>query len=560
MQILGLHVADFTLLVLYLLGIAGLGLWVSRSVRTEGDFFLGGRRFGKFFAIFHQFGTGTHADQPVAVTGKAHEIGLAGIWYQWLWLFCTPFYWLLAPIFRRLRYVTTGDFFERRYGTYLGQAYAVVGLAIFMLNIGIMLNGTGRIVESVTGGALSQLWAILLITLFFVVYAVVGGMVAAVITDAVQGMFIIVLSFILLPFVIAKAGGFTQLHQLLTPDKFSLVAPRDVTLFFIVMTVVNALVNIVTQPHTNENCGVARNERDASVGFVFGPAIKRVCTIAWAFTGVAAIALYPDLAHHEDAFGVAARDLLPVGLVGLMVASIMAANMSSCDSFLVDASALFTRNLYAPYPSLAYWLPGLPLIPLLLLGAVTSLAPGTPATGQASQRIVLLVLTATTAAAQILMVRSLLAWRRQPDSAPSEDQQHVTVGRLVSVITVCGGIGFALVIPSVAQGLKYFWIASALMGPAWWLGVVWRRANRWGAWASFLGALAAWLISWLVLGWDEPHQMALYLPVAFLAHIFVSLMTPPEPHRKLRDFYLLLRTPVGREEQLRRRGVEIVME
>ncbi|MCD6351583.1 MAG: sodium:solute symporter family protein, partial [Armatimonadetes bacterium] len=236
MQILGLHVADFTLLVLYLLGIAGLGLWVSRSVRTEGDFFLGGRRFGKFFAIFHQFGTGTHADQPVAVTGKAHESGLAGIWYQWLWLFCTPFYWLLAPIFRRLRYVTTGDFFDRRYGAYLGQAYAVVGLAIFMLNIGIMLNGTGRIVESVTGGALSQLWAILLITLFFVVYAVVGGMVAAVITDAVQGMFIIVLSFILLPFVIAKAGGFTQLHQLLTPDKFSLVAPRDVTLFFIVMT------------------------------------------------------------------------------------------------------------------------------------------------------------------------------------------------------------------------------------------------------------------------------------------------------------------------------------
>jgi len=371
-QVLGLHIADFAILLVYLLGITALGLWVSRSVRTEGDYFLGGRRFGKFFPILHQFGTGTHADEPVAVTGKAHEIGLAGIWYQWLWLFCTPFYWLLAPVFRRLRYVTTGDFFERRYGACLGHAYAVLGLSIFMLNIGIMLNGTGRIVDAVTSGAIPHLWAIVIITVFFVVYAIVGGMVAAVVTDAVQGVFIVVLSFVLLPFVMGRVGGFHQLHQVLSPEKLSLVAPSDVTLFFIVMTVVNALVNIVTQPHTNENCGVARDERDAAVGFVFGPAIKRVCTIAWAFTGVAALALYPDLAHHEDAFGAAARDLLPVGLVGLMVASIMAANMSSCDSFLVDASALFTRNLYQLFPRLAYLLPGAPLVPLLLLGAVAS--------------------------------------------------------------------------------------------------------------------------------------------------------------------------------------------
>lgn len=555
MQVLGLHVADFAVLLVYLLGITALGLWVSRTVKTEGDFFLGGRRFGKFFAILHQFGTGTHADQPVAVAGKAHEIGLAGIWYQWLWLFCTPFYWLLAPVFRRLRYVTTGDFFERRYGAYLGQAYALVGLAIFMLNIGIMLNGTGRIVEAVTGGAIAQLWAIVIITLFFVVYAIVGGMVAAVVTDAVQGVFIIALSFVLLPYVIGKVGGFRQLHEVLSPDKFSLVAPREVTLFFIVMTVINALVNIVTQPHTNENCGVARNERDASVGFVFGPAIKRVCTIAWAFTGVAAIALYPNLGHHEDAFGTAARDLLPVGLVGLMVASIMAANMSSCDSFLVDASALFTRNLYMPFPALAYVLPGAPLAPLLGVGVWTSAMAA-----RWDRAAVLAVLTLAAIASQVLLIANLWRWRRHPEQAPPEEKQHVLVGRLVSVVTVCGGIGFALVIPSVAQGLKYFWIASALMGPAWWLGVVWPRANRWGAWASFLGALGAWLVSWLALGWDEPHQMALYLPVAFGAQIFVSLLTPPEPHRKLRDFYLLLRTPVGRENQLRRMGVEIVME
>ena len=73
---------------------------------------IGGRRFGKLFSTFFAFGAGTHSDQAVSVAAKTYTTGMSGIWYQWLWLFVTPFYWLIAPIYRRCRCITTGDFFE----------------------------------------------------------------------------------------------------------------------------------------------------------------------------------------------------------------------------------------------------------------------------------------------------------------------------------------------------------------------------------------------------------------------------------------------------------------
>ena len=74
-----------------------------------------GRRFGKPFMIFFAFGAGTSGNDAVGVSAKTYTNGLSGIWYQWLWLFCTPFYWLIAPVMRRMRALTTGDYFEYRY-------------------------------------------------------------------------------------------------------------------------------------------------------------------------------------------------------------------------------------------------------------------------------------------------------------------------------------------------------------------------------------------------------------------------------------------------------------
>ena len=94
----GLNWIDGVVVVIYLVGITVMGVWMGRRITGIDEFFMP-RKFGKGMMIMHAFGTGTASDQAVTVSSATFRSGISGIWYQWLWLFVTPFYWLIAPIF-----------------------------------------------------------------------------------------------------------------------------------------------------------------------------------------------------------------------------------------------------------------------------------------------------------------------------------------------------------------------------------------------------------------------------------------------------------------------------
>jgi polygalacturonase/Na+/proline symporter len=499
--LLGLSFADWIVIVAYIVGITAVGLYANRKVAGTGDYFMGGRRFGRLLMIAQAFGTGTRTEQVVAVSGGAASVGLAAIWFQWLYLFSTPFFWILAPIYRRLRYLTVGDFFEKRFGTAMGATYAAVGLAYFIITTGIMLKGAGVTIEAITGGAVSTEAAVIAMVLFFVVYSITGGLVAAVFTQAVQGLFILILSFMLIPFALVQAGGLSGIRAGLPGDRdwFSLVASEEVTLFYIVMAVINALVGVTIQPHHMAINGAGKDELSCRTGWTYGIFLKRFATIGWAFTGVFVAALFPilteaDRGARELAFGTAARELLPVGLVGLLVAAVTAAVVAAASSFMVNGSALFTRNFYRRYMR-----------------------------------------------------------------TEASDAHYLLVGRFASFAVVALGVVMALTLESVISGLEWIWRLMAFMGISFWVSIAWRRANRFGAWASLV-ITAVLAIVTNQLGWSFPAQVALYLPAGFLSMILVSALTRPEPKAALDEFYILLRTPVGQEHRLRAAGIETIHE
>lgn len=500
-MILGLSTFDWFVIVAYLVTIIAIGLYSNRRVKSTGDYFMGGRRFGKLLMIGQAFGTGTRTSQVVAVSGGAAQVGLAGIWFQWLYLFSTPFYWILAPIYRRLRYLTIGDFFEKRYGVGMGATYATVGLLYFAVTTGIMLKGAGVTVEAITGGAVSTNAAAIAMAVFLIAYNVFGGLVAAVMTQTVQGLFILILSFMLIPFALIAAGGLDGVYAGLPADRdwFSLVATREVTLFYIVMAVINGMVGVTVQPHHMAINGAGKDEIACRTGWTYGNFIKRFATLGWALSGIFIASLFPMLTEagrgeREMAFGLAARELLPPGLVGLLVAAVVAAVVAGASSFMVNGSALFTRNFY--------------------------------------QRFL----------------------RKNEAEA-----HYLLVGRIGSLLIVVLGLGISILLESVIAGLELGWRIMAFMGIAFWTAVVWRRANRYGAWTSLVvtAAVAIWTTD---LGWDFASQAALYLPVGFATMIVVSLLTKPENERLLDEFYTLLRTPVGEEHRLKEAGIETIHE
>jgi len=520
----GLHLLDLVVIGIYLLGITALGVWMARRVKSVGDFFMP-RRFGKAMMITNAFGTGTASDQAVTVASSTFTNGLSGIWLQWIWLPATPFYWLIAPIMRRLRAVTTADVYALRYDRSVAMLFAVVGAFGLAVKIGLVLVGAGELVFATTDGGIDSNVAIGMITIMFVLYGTAGGLGAAIVTDFFQGILTIVFSVMLLPFVLQEVGGFEGIRSTISPEMLSLAVPKKIGVFFIAMYAIQALVGIVAQPFIMGVCASGRTEMDGRVGFMVGNLVKRICTMAWCVTAIAALAWYMqrgvDLStvKGDHVYGDVARAFLPAGLLGLFIASLLASVMSSCDAFMISSAGLFTENIYKQF-------------------------------------------------------------------RPSQSERHyLAVGRIASLLVVVGALLFVWYVKETSSAagkspilvsLKIWFKIAPMMGITFWMGLLWRRATVAGAWAAtFTGFTVWWLTtqSWFIeqakqipfadqvnLIWQagdkaaeiyDPWVILLYTVAAVAVGVIVSLVTPRVAKEKLDLFYNLTRTPVveGEENQ-----------
>lgn len=339
---------------------------------------------------------------------------------------------------RRFRAITTGDVFEARYDRSVAILYACIGMLNLSVNIGLMLKGSSEVISASTQGLLSANAAIAIMTFVFVIYGVAGGLTAAIITDFIQGILTVIFSFLLLPLVMNAVGWMDGIREgIADPGKLSLVAPAEIGAFYIAMIAFNGLVGIVVQPHTMSNCAAGKTEMEGRFGWMFGNMLKRVCTVPWCLTGLAAIVYFGNKGidvEPDKVFGTIAGDFLPKimpGVLGIFLAALLASVMSSCDAFMIASAGLFTENIYRPL-------------------------------------------------------------------APSRREGHyVTVGRIASVAVVSGGVVFAFWLPGVVAGLEIFWKISAMMGIAFWLGLFWQRTTVAGAWAATLGGFAFWFLTTL---------------------------------------------------------------
>ncbi|WP_166830767.1 sodium:solute symporter family protein [Thalassoroseus pseudoceratinae] len=704
---LGLEWADWIVLAAYFLLILAVGLWSIRKVKDMADFFMGGRRFGPVFMMFFAFGSGTSSDQAVGVIAGTWRAGLAGIWWQFLWLWATPFYWIIAPVMRRMRALTTADYFEHRFGSSTALLYSIYGIIMSIVFIASYVYAAGKMVTALTGGELDRFsqqtdwqvpeikwdsekgwfgrgvlfhmsdpneliteldakqvpsrltnqlsgfkklsddlrvrvdkdgeqwtlyddtrdvnyplrfvaapmvddqteeddgearaeaylqvrgsgwrivegyeFAILIMTFLFVLYGMAGGLGAAIITDFIQGLLTITFSFLLLPFVFQKIGGFGALHSEgeIRPGMFDLIASPEVaetlgkepiTIFYVIMLSITALTGIVVQPHIMGVCGAGKTEFEGRFGFTFGNFLKRICTVAWTLTGLACVVWYlgsnsplphadkpandaaefaelspeeqtrvlhdrqlhadltlaasPELQDQPEArrkeiqdieaefadglFGRAAYEVLPTiapGLVGLLLASLLAAVMSSGDAQMVVSSGLFTENIYRRY----------------------------------------------------------MAKNRS-------EKHYLWVGRLAGLIIVSTALVLQASFRDIINALQIVIKTPAAIGLSLWIGIMWRGWTAAAVWVSTLVSASAWaLVAFqpnLVHDWGLPDamfrfnavgqptamtdawQMVFYLSAGVLAGLITSFLTRRPPQEKLDHFFRLLHTPVKPNEEV----------
>lgn len=605
-NLLGIHFADWVILALYFVLIVAVGIWSAAKINNVTDFFMGGRRFGKVFMMFFAFGSGTSSDQAITVVAGTWRAGLAGIWWQFLWLPVTPFYWLIAPMLRRLRALTTADIFGNRFSPSVAVLYSVYGIIISIVLIAGGLYGSGKMINALTGNALDEIavrqniqvpsvglkwvkiedsavpvrdmkskltvsvgyrrlqgyeFAILAMTILFVGYGMAGGLGAAIVTDFIQGILTIAFSIMLLPFVYSKIGGFGSLQDaadlkprmfdfMASPQVASLLGQEPITLFYVGMLSITALMGIIVQPHIIGVCGAGKTEYEGRFGFTMGNFLKRLCTVAWTFTGMACIAWYlsaagplatsadpaeqaiyqdlktrvsadyeslpaaeaaaidaTDKAFADELFGRAAYDILPAicpGLIGLLMASLLAAVMSTSDAQMVMSSGLFTESLYKRYV------------------------------------------------------------------APFRKEMHyVWVGRIAGLVIVAAALLLQAFFTDVVHAMKVIIKTPAIIGVSLWFGLFWKRWNPTSVWVSTTVGATVWFYASYfgpelydgILPYEslfrfvngvpqlgDAWQMVFVLSATVVSGVLASLLTERQSEMQLDRFFQLLQTPVEVDE------------
>ncbi len=456
---------DYVVLVLYFAAMAVIGVVSMLKIKSQEDFFLGGRSFGKILQAFAVFGAGTGSYDPVAVGRTTFTSGLSGIWSVFLWLFVTPFYWFFAVWYRRMRHLTLADWFVERYQSRpMGVAFLLYGIAFYMFYLALGFSAVGKVCAPLIGRETFQLpWQsgpvpvefvlVPIIAVVVTIYGILGGLRAAYWTDLVQGIFIIVLSVLLIPAgldaLVEKFGepqtmstlsGFQVMHERVAADYFKIIeTPRggDFPLHYIVAITLLSLVGIVVQPHLIAvGGGSAKTEMSARVGLVGGVFMKRLCSVGWALTALIILALMAnniEIAEDPDrVWGVAAREILGpfhLGLVGLMLACLIAALMSSADCYMLIVSALVVRNFYAAYI--------------------------------------------------------------KPDAG---EKDCLLVGRAVGVLVIAGGAVISLYFLNIFEQLKIIWELPIIFAAPFWVGMYWRRATRAAAWLTLAFSTVAFFV------------------------------------------------------------------
>ena len=147
---------DIVVLVGYFVLIVAYGLWLSWRVRSSDNYFRGERKFRWWVMMGQSFGTGTHAENFTIQTGATFQGGMSMIWVQWKNMLITPFYWLLAPWYRRSERTTVGEIVEDRYGRGMALFFTIFALAFFVLCQGVMLKGAAKVICVAVGKDVSS--------------------------------------------------------------------------------------------------------------------------------------------------------------------------------------------------------------------------------------------------------------------------------------------------------------------------------------------------------------------------------------------------------------------
>lgn len=455
-SISGIEALDIAIIAAYLLGVVGIGLYAGKLLRKKSstgesrDYFLAGGTLKWPMIGLALFATNISCVHLVSLAQSGFDTGLLNGNFEWMAAFTLILLSLFfAPFYIKSKIATLPDFLEKRYNRPCRDMLAVFSIvSAVVIHIGFSFLTGGIVLRDIFGVDIYV--AIIAIAALTALYTIVGGLLAVVLTEAIQTVILIAGASIITWIAYDKMGGWdamlTSLESTGDTDKLSMLRPHGdesgMPWYAILLgyPVLGIWYWCADQTIVQRVLG-AKDENHARVGPLFAGLIKIIPVFIFVLPGLLAYTLAStgklDLTALTGADGTVdskgiytamITQLLPVGVKGIVIAALLAALMSTVSGALNSISTLTAYDLFKRFK------------------------PETP------------------------------------------DHQLVVVGRIaagVALVLAIGTVPLLIKAPSIFNALSN--IIAHIAAPVtcvFLLGVFWKRANAFSAqWTMIIGAL-----------------------------------------------------------------------
>src|SRR5438309_10224373 len=342
---------DLTIIGLYFAVVFGIGFYFARKERTSTDYFLASRTVGWFAIGASLFVSNISTEHFIGLAGSGATTGLAVGHFEWLaCLILLILGWVFVPFYLRSNVFTMPEFLERRFNRNCAVYLASISIIAYVFTkISVHLYAAAIVLERVVGW--NQWTAAIVLVIATGIYTVAGGLAAVIYTDLVQTM-ILIAGAVILTFVgLDRVGGFAGLRAAGAANYSHMIKPMTdpefpwTGIFF--GAPILGIWYWCTDQVIVQRVLSARDEGHAKAGTIFAGFLKILPVFMLVLPGIIAFALFPEQVKKPDfAYPTLVLDLLPVGLVGLVMAALLAAVMGAMSSVFNSASTLVTLDFY----------------------------------------------------------------------------------------------------------------------------------------------------------------------------------------------------------------------
>lgn len=345
-----MSILDYVIIFGYLIALIAIGYYFMRKQKSVDEYFVGDRKVGVGHIAFSVVATDVGGGFSIGLGGLGFVMGLSGSWLLFTgfigaWLAAV----LLIPKVKLLgdkyRLLTYPDYLEKRYDKRVRLIAALVSGIGYAGFVGGQILAGAKL--SAAAFNIDLHLAVAIMATVVIIYTALGGLQAVIYTDTIQ-WFVLLLGLLLfaLPITFFKVGGFEGIEQALPPSFFSL-SNIDITKFltwmFTIVPIWFVGMTLYQRIYATKDIKTAKR-----AWYIAGLLEWPLMAFLGVVLGMFARILYPT-AEPEMGLPLLIKNILPIGIVGIVLAAYFSAIMSTADSCLLASVGNFVNDVYQKY-------------------------------------------------------------------------------------------------------------------------------------------------------------------------------------------------------------------